>query len=420
MSRIRIRHPDLPAGLQTWVLVGPSGVPRFWAAVWQTLKCANQAESTLGRHLSAIERLYVHVVNTTGHDALDTMISQSDFEALGVALQGFFSVLRNEAIRTGEDNSRSWATALQFIRDIAGGSKRSAGLQAMRRLETHLSQFETLYASLTPSRRRTKPARLRALPATVVEELLNTSDPCSPLNPFRTEQARWRNHALLLLLLFQGLRRGEALILPANACHDGVDPSTGEMTLWLDVDNLVGEDDPRSERPGIKTAHSRRQIPIHEDVVSVLDHYVRNFRGRQDHVFLFASDRGRPISLRSVTYIFQVLSEALSETAKLDLWHRCKAKAVTAHDLRHTCAVARLGQYTDSGMDQKLAIQCLRSFFGWSKDSQMPNHYAQAHYEDRLKTVFRKRFDDRVEILRQLHRIDRNSSLLISRNEDVQ
>jgi hypothetical protein len=48
------------------------------------------------------------------------------------------------------------------------------------------------------------------------------------------------------------------------------------------------------------------------------------------------------------------------------------------------------------------ALQMLRTFFGWSKDSMMPSRYARAVFEDRLASVWNDAFDDRVTLLRSL------------------
>ena len=51
-----------------------------------------------------------------------------------------------------------------------------------------------------------------------------------------------------------------------------------------------------------------------------------------------------------------------------------------------------------------VALQQLRAFFGWSKESDMPLRYAKAVFEDRLATVWNDTFDERVAIVRSLPR----------------
>ncbi len=410
MSRIRISHRDLPPALQTWLLIDAYGLPRYWATVWQSLKEAGLAPNTVGRKLAAIDRLYESVAEQAGQDCLDRLIFDRDLDQLLTCLEGFYSLLRNESARHGTATDKQWQAALDFIRTILAGLDQGAG--AHGKLDTGLTRIETLYAALTPGR-GTKRARLRALPASVVEDLYEIADPTSPRNPFNTEAARWRNYALLLLLLHQGLRRGEALILPCNAIKDGYDHSVREQRMWLNVTTLPNDDeDPRFERPSLKTALSHRQIPISEDVVAVVDHYATNFRGKQGHPYLFASRLNRPLALPSLNLVFAVLSKALSEPALRDLKDRNGATSVSPHDFRHTCAVVRLSEFVSGGMEMKLALQNLRSFFGWSRQSEMPLHYAEAYFEDRLKDVWHRKLDDRVEMLRQLRRIESNADVI--------
>lgn len=62
----------------------------------------------------------------------------------------------------------------------------------------------------------------------------------------------------------------------------------------------------------------------------------------------------------------------------------------------------RLNQFLKLGIDRQTAIENLRVLFGWSKDSTMPLLYARAVFESGLADVWRKNFDDRVDILRAL------------------
>ena len=114
-----------------------------------------------------------------------------------------------------------------------------------------------------------------------------------------------------------------------------------------------------------------------------------------------------------IGYVFSELSGCLSESSRKDLLDRCQTDTVTAHDLRHTCAVARLGLIREAGTPNDEALQLLRSYFGWAKNSLMPNHYAEAHFEDRLKEVFSRKLDARVNFLRQLRQLDKHHGLLV-------
>ena len=155
-------------------------------------------------------------------------------------------------------------------------------------IERKLAEQQLFLSSLMLSKRKAKARRLRALPASVVEDLLEVANPEHPRNPYRDLSSRWRNYALLLLLLTVGLRRGEALLLQPNSIRDEFDRRTGRRMVWLNVWESP-EDDPRHQRPSIKTILSSRQIPLDESVVPVVDHYVDEHRRAQPHAFLFAS-----------------------------------------------------------------------------------------------------------------------------------
>lgn len=76
--------------------------------------------------------------------------------------------------------------------------------------------------------------------------------------------------------------------------------------------------------------------------------------------------------------------------------------SISAHDLRHTAAVVRIKQLLANGDAMPEALQKLRSFFGWSPTSPMPQLYAKAAFEERLETVWTDEFDDRVAMLKEL------------------
>jgi hypothetical protein len=70
----------------------------------------------------------------------------------------------------------------------------------------------------------------------------------------------------------------------------------------------------------------------------------------------------------------------------------------------------RLNQLLTQGDSMDEALQKLRSFFGWSRTSDMPAYYARAVFEDRLSAVWNNVFDDRVAVLRALPPGDRDAS----------
>ncbi|NJB75366.1 integrase [Thalassospira tepidiphila] len=320
-------------------------------------------------------------------------------------LQSYFMLLRNSASRSLRGNySRNWRIVFHFVYEVlvnietAKPCRGSSSIAYKQRLNRIKQLGSSLNVTRTP-----RSTQVRALPADVVEELYEIADPTSNRNPFRAERERWRNYTLLLLYLHQGLRRSEPLALAVNAIKSDWDPLSGELRYWIDItNNRSGHIDPRFLAPSIKTDLSHRQLPISPTLSSLIRFYVDNYRAKQPHSFLFSSNRKLPLSVPNVNSIFDRLSDALSEKSKKRLASRNGVEKVTPHDCRHTSAVVRLRAFINNGLEMDLAIQNLRIFFGWSKSSVMPQHYAKAYFEERLNTIWNSDFDNRVTLLRTL------------------
>jgi integrase len=398
MPRLRLRHPNLPPSLVGWTVVNDAHQPCFWATVWADWILADVGHGTRGRHLLAVERLYQAVVKQSGTDRLDDIIAEADFEALEAALGGFLAKLRNESAISGKAREQTWQSALRFVDDVMTHVGRASGSR-ISDINAKLLRHKRLYSQISPTPPKAAPP-LRALPAVVIEELYALFNPESARNPFKTEALRWRNYLIFLILLHLGLRRGEALILPADAIHDDIDPQTGEVTLWVNIDETPYEDeDPRFLAPSLKTVHSRRQIPVSEEIARLTDVYTQNYRGRPLHAFLFNSQKSLPLAPQSLGDVFTTITAKLSDRSNKALQKNGK-ESVSSHDLRHTAAVHRLARYRAAGYDLDEAIEKLRGFFGWSRTSEMPRHYARAYFETSLDDVWNENFDSFVETLR--------------------
>lgn len=404
MARIRIRNPKVPLPLQGWLLVDWRGLPRYWATVWSALEAASLEETTLGKKLAAIEQLYQSVEAQLGDDRLDLLIAQLDFNALESCLEGFFVSLRNRSAQNAADHSGVWRTAISFIKACTDRIARSGSFKTpIDEIHARLLRLERLHNSLNLRRTR-RSETVRALPAAVLEELYELINPQSSRNPFRNDSLRWRNFSIVLLMLHQGLRRGELLVLPIDALKEDFHPNTSEARFWLDVvRNPYESSDPRGDDPSLKNSNAVRQIPVAPTIAAAIDTYVSNYRGKQSHSYLFSSQEGSPLAKRSLNDILITVSKNLSNEAKSELYNRRKLDRIHPHALRHTCAVVRLKQFVDAGTDMNMAIQQLRVFFGWSRNSQMPQLYARAYFEDRLATVWQDAFDLHIDSIRNLN-----------------
>lgn len=400
---LRLFGHTVPHALAGPILVDGVGVPRYWPTVWAALDGAALAESTLRRHLAAIDQLYIAVEERLHRDCLDEILSRADFESLGPILEAHFLELRNRGADDSMSATEAWRSAIQFVRDILNRiGHANATKPRIYEIQARLQRLDALYAQLRPVRHKTTKT-VRALPSTVVAELDELTRPDDPRNPFRSQDNAYRNYALFKLMQHQGLRRGEACILPLDAIKEGYDDRSGESRFWINIaENPYETTDERHDKPSLKTPTSTRQLPISTDLVDIVETYTQSYRGTQKHSFLFSSQRGKPLSMQMVNSIFSTLSEALSERARVELWDKRRKRTVTPHDLRHTAAVVRLTEFLADGTSMDVAMSKLRSCFGWTMDSTMPNHYARAYFEHQLATVWENRFDAHIDHLRSV------------------
>lgn len=380
------------------LLVDSIGIPRYCATIWSDVILAGLAPNTRIRHLYAIERFYRAVKSNTDGD-LDCMLITADFEAIESALLSFHTALRNEAKIKKTSSDAVWKSCYRFINDMLSYLGVRAEIRA-RELDTRLRRIRRLYGQLSPSPPK-PPLPIRALPSQVVKELCEIFDPMHHRNPFRSDRERWRNHLIFLLLLHTGLRRSELAMLPSDAVSSSYDTKAGKDRHWINVGRHPYLDkDPRREKPSLKTRYSSRQLPISEDLVTIVD-IVRAYKKKGSlHPFIFGSQKGKPLHLRSFQRILEVATDSLSAGAKKALSDR-GTDAVTAHSLRHTCAVYRLSRHVDGGDDLDLACEKLRAFFGWSPTSPMPRHYGRAYFEAAAADDWHENYDNLVSALRR-------------------
>lgn len=387
----------IPPALAGPVCLSPRGMPRFWATMWVSLKTP-LADATLDKNLRGVDRLYscAQALND-GEDCLDRMISNLEFDAIESVLTSFFSELRNESALNGADYSRNWQSALTFVKDIM--QKAGTAVDArIEEIETRLRRLDRMYSqiSTTPVR---PPPPIRALPPIVVDELHTIFRPDSGRNPFKSEDNRWRNLLVFLMLLHLGLRRGEACALSRNAVKEELDLSTGKTTVWMNVRG-VSDPDRRYGEGGLKTILSRRQIPVPQVVFHLLKRYIENYRSKTKHSRLLISKRRMPLSLRACNEIFETATRSLSDDALRSLEHQ-GLTSVSCHDLRHTCAVVRMRRYQDNGVKLDRAMEKLRLFFGWTPTSLMPLRYARAYFETTSAELWDENFDKFIDALRR-------------------
>lgn len=382
------------------------GLPRYWATIWSVLSTLHLKPLTRAKKLRHIEALYSFVDGLHSNGYLDDALGCYDIAVLGDILEAYFVSLRNRPM-VNESTQEQWQTGLAFVKDILMRlTKGNPSFGMMAEMEAKLHYLDTLYGQLHIQKTH-NPDILRALPAEVVSYLYELLDPVSASNPFSRDRTRWNVFLGFSVLLHQGLRRGELLLLPVDAVKSAFDNKKQQDRHWINIKEMDAEDselDHRYNKPSIKTADSIRQLPVSDFISNLIQTYVENYRGKPNHQFLLNSQRNTPLSHESLTVYFEKISAHLPGPILKILKDRTGKESITPHDLRHTCAVVRLNQLLkqDVSKDMDEALQKMRPFFGWSRTSDMPRKYARAVFEDRLADVWSNIFDDRVEILRSI------------------
>lgn len=383
--------------LPSHVIVDPERLlPRFWATAWSlNTQGHSLSENTRKLLLRHIDAFYLLCDERFGHDSFDEAVSRRDAARTQEMVEAFYLHLTMDPDYTSTAVQR-WEAVRGFVQHLA------------RRLSPLSSQWSALSDTLRAMGKMRRPSRgrfrfIRALPSRTIADLLQVAHPSSSRNPFKGEAIRVRNWLIVNLLLLAGLRRGELMLLACDSLKADVDLDTGELMYWLDV-TTVYEEDPRSTRPSIKTRLSHRQVPVSGDLANLYEHYVAESRDNaSEYGHLLTAKGGAPLSAESISKVLVKTSEALSpEATKVFSERTGGKKAVSPHDLRHTCATARWSMFMAHEANRELTLQRMRAFFGWSVKSAMPEHYARAAVQEDLLRTWNTLFDTRVNLLRGL------------------
>jgi integrase len=215
--------------------------------------------------------------------------------------------------------------------------------------------------------RKTRRRLDRGLSTDQQNRLREVCDPDSPENPFNTP-VRYRNQAIVHLLLNAPLRRGELLGL---RCQDLKLTGSSFYSVTVVVQDEKTPStavDSRLDRPRQKT--NGREIPIVEETKRTILAYLRNERPeRSKSPFLFLDSRkGDPLSLSAVNNIFARLAKSLeSEFPRL-----------YPHLMRHTFNYNFKLHNLDHRLKFDQARQIQNHLNGWSDRSVQADMYGSA------------------------------------------
>ena len=381
---------DCSAALLGPYCADPFGVPRYSATIWIDFLNSHLATSTRAKYAAAANALYDQADHMSPPINLDAALMSADLSSLEAVLSA--SLLSHA---DSLDNQGRWRLSKKFVFSILENIVRSDTAELGR----ELGRIKRLYAQLRPPGRQPN-VRIRAIPASALEELYEVFRPDSCRNPFRADALKWRNFVILLVLTQLGLRKGELLSLGVSALQSEFDEKIGGLRHWLSVDGCLVQEDTRARQASLKNGPAVRQLPISLELLTAIDTYISQYRGEPAHAFLFNSLQDAPLAASTLDQVIATAVDCLSVEA-VDAIRRHADGKLSAHSFRHTAAVIRLQRFMSSGMEHDEAIRRLRPFFGWSRDSEMPFHYARAYFDPRYARLWDENFEGSVAALRK-------------------
>ncbi len=203
--------------------------------------------------------------------------------------------------------------------------------------------------------------------------LLEVVHPEYKRNPF-TRPVRFRNWVLILLMLTFGYRRGEMLKLYVTDVH--VRGRQPHIVVRRRPDD---PNDPRANEPAVKTLG--REIPLSPEMADVLNRFIQFHRSQFPNAdaspFLFMSEDGKPLSLRSVNAVLETVVRKFAEFAGV----------LSPHVLRYTYNDMLDATMSASKMDAAAKKAAQNYLNGWSLTSEQGAHYARRATEERAREI---------------------------------
>jgi integrase len=378
VSKYHLKTLILKSGERLPMLVDDIGVPVHGPTVYAVaeLRNRNRACNTMANALAALSVfqrfLDEHAVDLSNRLEEGQLLELGEIEAL-VRTCRFASSGR----KTGNPlvEPEVCATRLRTIRKYLEWLVKG---KLLAKDYLHLEQLQrvsgltvdTINSRIPPSSEPLDPRE--GLAPEAVQRLSELFDPASPLNPWKNEHARKRNHLIWSTLYYLGVRAGE--LLGIRIRH--IDLRKGTLAILRQADS---PDDPRRRQPNAKTL--ARELEISEVLQRHLSEYILDHRRRlknaHRHDFLFVSEVGDPLSSSALNKVFRVARAKYPDLPR----------GFTPHVLRHTWN----DRFSEEMEGRKIDVELekrVRSFqMGWKPTSQSAAVYTRRFVHKKAQEV---------------------------------
>lgn len=339
------------------ILMGSDEMPHFYSTLWVTSKLRpSMAVNTIKNRISAVN-WFLQWEKTEGRDLYSEFqkgkfLNEKDIESIKAHLSTDVSHLkgiskknksRNKIVNihdipqlievtpsVGRNHQYNRMTSvgeyLDFLAKVAVQHQNNAKL---------ILNIEIMAKTFKASRPKGKSKNVidnhdsKKLPDGLIDEFMDVAHYDNPLNPFKHEVIRRRNHLMFELLKTLGIRRGELLSLTIS---DGNMLLVGEQPyIWVKRKH-DDKYDPRKTQPVAKT--KERMLRISKELAILIDEYICSYRSdtpyANKHPYLFVTHRkcpsqGQPLSISTFDTVIIPAMKAVNE----------KFSAIHAHYFRH-------------------------------------------------------------------------------------
>lgn len=395
---VRVDHIDVPLNLQMSAVGASSqGLPYMWPIIYQDLFLGQLADSFQRKKLRSIDQFYT-LIETNFADNFDSVISGQNDQLLSQYCLAYFSYLNNSELSL-DSQKEYWSTIYEFISKTTELISKNAVSNELFLLNQKFVNILIRYKDIQVKKSK-KQELIRSVPSFIIEFYDEILIPQQSNNPFKNISVQWTVFIAYKILLHLGLRRSELLLLPLDCLKYQKNYRDGTEKYWINVGDFDASTESRFNTPSIKNDQSYRQIPISKTIANLIQIYIDGYRGKAPHCFLLNSLQCRPLSAESLNKSFKAIFNHLPIDLKKSYLDSTLKTSITPHSLRHTAAVIRLSHLINSGEDMQTALEQMRPFFGWSRNSTMPLRYAKAVFIERYETHWCEKFDQRLEYIR--------------------